>query len=172
MSHTQQQLERVARCLDGEAVELTAAERALAAEITAGESMLSVLEAPLPRAAADRARRRMAAAAAAPSLRKRVLRYVVSVEAAAVAGLLIVAGTLSILAPDLPDALTAVPTSVLVQSTQSSVNGDLDAVTSALDDLEADIVVSTPAPRDDDLGIESMQQDMQEFFQTVPAGTF
>jgi len=171
MTWTEEQYERVARHLDGQTQALGPDEQRLAEEMLSGERMLTALDADVPATAMARARRRMiaAAAGAAGSLRRRVLKYVVGVEAAAVAGLVIVVGTLAMLAgPEIKKAFTAVPTSVLVESTQSSVNEDLRELGQELDALEAEIVASaTPS---DELHIESMEQDLKDLIESMPSG--
>ncbi len=70
----------------------------------------------------------------------------VGVEAAAVAALLLVAVTLAIVSTGTegPRDPVVVPTSVLVASTESSAQSDLDILARQLDELEAEIATSVP----------------------------
>lgn len=166
MTYEPEQYERVARYLDGEPVELSQAERELAETLRADEARLAVFDAPVPAAAMARAERRMIAAAARPSLRRRVLQYVVGIEAAAVAGLILVIGTLAMIAPNIEDILRApVPTDAIIEATAEPATADLDVMRAELDELEAEIVASVP--QQDQLEIESMEQGLKDFLQDI-----
>ncbi|MDP7636304.1 MAG: hypothetical protein QF577_02020 [Phycisphaerae bacterium] len=81
----EQQFKRVARALDGQAVDLTPAERELADEILRMDSDLSgALQTPIGPKAAERARRRLAAALAGGNMWKHVrVAFLSGVSAAA-----------------------------------------------------------------------------------------
>jgi hypothetical protein len=80
----EQQFKRVARALDGQAVDLTPAERELADEIRRMDSDLSgALQTSIGPKTAERARRRMAAALAGGNMRKHVRVAVLSGVSAA-----------------------------------------------------------------------------------------
>jgi anti-sigma-K factor RskA len=86
MNHVNKDYEAVARWLDGEAVELTAEQRALGAEIAAGEAAVGVaLDAPVPPGALHRAAARLAGARPAGRRSAVVWRWVGAAAAAAAA---------------------------------------------------------------------------------------
>ena len=164
MRISREHYERVARYLDGEDVRLDEAERELSEQIRRDERLLAALDVGLPAPAAARARRRMVAALARPGGRVRWLRWVVGVEAAAVAALLLVAVTLAIVSrgPEGPRAPVVVPTSVLIASTEFSAQSDLDILARQLDELEAELATSVPIS-DGDVEIDSLERDVQDF---------
>ena len=164
MRISREQYERVARYLDGEDVRLDEAERKLSEQIRRDEGLLAALDVGPPAGAIARSRRRMIAALGRPAGRLRWLRYVVGVEAAAVAALLLVAVTLAIVSTDTeaPRAPVVVPTSVLVASTEFSAQGDLDILARQLDELEAEIATSVPISGGD-VEIDLLERDIQEF---------
>ncbi|GAG02154.1 unnamed protein product, partial [marine sediment metagenome] len=86
MNLTEEQYARIARWLDGQDVELSAEERAVAAEVRQGEGYLAaMLDVPLRREALDRAWRRLAADLARPRRRALQIGYAAGAIAAAAA---------------------------------------------------------------------------------------
>lgn len=164
MQISKEQYERAARHLDGGDIRLDGAERKLSGQIRRDERLLGALDVGLPVRAMARARRRMIAALARPGDRLRWLRYVVGIEAAAVAALLLVAITLASISTGLVDQRgpVVVPTSVFIASTESSAQGDLEVLARQIDELEAEIVASVPINYGD-LEIELLERDIQDF---------
>ncbi len=164
MRISREQYGRVARYLDGEDVRLDEAERKLSEQIRRDERLLAALEVGPPAGAVARAQRRMIAALGRPGGSAWWLRWVVGVEAAAVAALLLVAVTLAIVSTGTvgPRAPVVVPTSVLVASTESSAQGDLDILARQLDELEAEIATSVPISGTD-VEIDLLERNVQEF---------
>lgn len=144
-----QQLDRVARYLDGELLELSSEERALAQEIEGHEAMLSrAMGGDIgPSAMAmNRARRRMTAALAAPVTHKFGVLRIGSLVAAAAAAVLVI----SVLLPPpatqtvregsgldlLPPAVRQSPTELMnVMSVMSLDNDQLDQPDNGTADL-------------------------------------
>ncbi|MCE5278345.1 MAG: hypothetical protein ABFD92_01230 [Planctomycetaceae bacterium] len=163
MTYTEQQYERVGRWLDGHAVELTGDERRLAEELRDGEAALCALEVHVPPAVMARAHRRLTAAAARPNRFRLALKYLVGVEAAAIAGAAMILVTLGVLSQD-PPAAPAVPTEVLISAAQKPINPDIQALAERMDQLESDIV-STPADSEGDF--DAMERDVQGFLRDI-----
>ncbi|MBL7132842.1 MAG: hypothetical protein ISS78_01970 [Phycisphaerae bacterium] len=173
MRISREQYERVARHLDGEDIRLDGPERKLSGQIRRGEQLLAGLDVGPPARAMARARRRMIAALGRPGARLRWLGYVVGLESAAVAALLLVAVTLASISTGsvgCPGAVV-VPTSVLVASAESRSQGDLDILASQLDELEAEILASLPVSGGD-LEIELLERDIRDFLMTGDEDTW
>lgn len=164
MKISREQYERVARHLDGGDIRLDGAERKLSDQIRRDERLLGVLDVEPPARAMARARRRMIAALARPGGRLRWLRYVVGIESAAVAALLLVAVTLAGISTGLVGRRgpVVVPTSVFIASTESLAQGDLEVLARQIDELEAEIAASLPISHGD-LEIELLERDIQDF---------
>ncbi len=164
MKINKEQYERIARHLDGGDIRLDGAERKLSDQIRRDELLLGALDVGPPARAMARARRRMIAAVARPGGRMRWLRYVVGIEAAAVAALLLVAVTLAMVSTGTvgPRTPVVVPTSVFVASTESLAQGDLEVLARQIDELEAEIVASLPISYGD-LEIELLEREVQDF---------
>jgi len=171
MNFDDRQYERVARWLDGESVELTEAERQLAAEIRAGEAALAGrLDVELPSAALVRTARRMSAAAAGSG---RSAWWAAVGAAAAVAAALVVA--VIIHQPTEQSAglnLAAVQqTQVFVQSLdQSAQDTQLDVLANQMDELDAEIqysLVILPGEQMD-RRLDEMEQSINDFWPTDP----
>lgn len=167
MELDERQYERIARWLDGEAVELTAAERHAADEIAGlEEGVGAAMNVQTPLAAMERARMRMRAAAATP--RYRLLR-IGTYAAAAAAAVLFITTALPTGTPNKPAmvggvASGEVPLDVWVQS----MNPPADSVAITLvaeqaDSLAADMAAAKPMPAVD-RGIESLQQDIKDMW--------
>lgn len=164
MKISKEQYERIAQHLDGGDIRLDGAERKLSDQIRRDEQLLGALDVVPPARAMARAQRRMIAALARPGGRMRWLRYVVGIEAAAVAALLLVAITLASISTDLVDQRgpVVVPTSVFVASTESLAQGDLEVLARQIDELEAEIAASLPINHGD-VEIDLLERDIQDF---------
>lgn len=157
---------RLARHFDGLDVELNDTEQALAEEIRLQEQTLVGLDVPLPAGADQRARRRMFAALARPSRRRGWLRFVVTAEAAAVAAVLLVAVTLTVVSTDrYYDEPCSVPTSVLAQAADPAGQSDLDSLAEQLDQLEAETITSITfiSEQTDSTELDSLERDVHDF---------
>ncbi len=165
MTYTEQQYERAGQWLDGQTVDLTADERRLADEIRSGEGMLCALEAAVPPAAMARAQRRLVAAAAKPGRIRLALKYVVGVEAAAIAGAAMILITLGVLSQD-PSPAASVPTELLINAAQKPINADIQALGDRMDQLESDIV-STPAVRSGEGDFDVMERDLKGLLRDI-----
>jgi hypothetical protein len=129
MTTQETQHERVARYLDGERVELSADERALADELRAGEGFLAAdLDVRCTAAARRRAQRRLYAAVSARP--RRSLRFVALAGSVAAAAAVVLLAVQVFWNPSLPDGMVVetvhVPTDVLMQSVESSSDLDLE----------------------------------------------
>ena len=160
----ERQYERIARHLDGEPVELTADEQAVAQEIRHGEAELAAMpQAQPPRRLMDRLRGQMLAAAPAQP-RQRVIR--VLLPAAAAVAAVIIAAVLW-LAPwrpgEAPRAAAELPNMIATVYGSVDENIDLDVIADELEELEAGMVASLPAePLDAE--IETFQQSLEGFW--------
>lgn len=158
-----EQYERVARWLDGDAVELTAAESALAEEIRAEEARLGdALQAAPPMVAMARARVRMIAAAARP--RWHAVRWGLS-GAAAAAAVLVAASLLwwgGAQPQRMPGGAPLTADMLSEAYMPESQNVDLDLIADELSDMQAEMVVGLPATRDD--AEMDVLQDMVDLF--------
>jgi len=145
MHWTDEQYERVARRLDGEAVELTSAEEALAAAVRRGEvETARALDVALPAAAKARARRRLVAALARP--RWRAASWAVT-GAAAAAVLIAVAIWPGGREPSAAGNGRTVTADVLSEAYELQYQDvDLDLIAEELADMRAELVVSRDAP--------------------------
>jgi len=162
MRISEEQYERVAQYLDGRDIDLEGPERDLSEEIRRDERLLAAFDVAPPARAMARARRRMIAALGRVRTRLLWLRRVVGVESAAVAALLLVAVTLSIVSTGPPRRTrpAAVPTSVLLAPVVDPAEDDLDILAGQLDELEADMVALLTISRPE---IDSLERDIQDF---------
>jgi len=145
MRLTERQSERVARFLDGEAIELTDIERAAAEQFRRDEAALgSMLIAAAPGKAMARARRRMLAATA--SGRRFFRRLAIGAGAAAAAAILIAAAAIWLRSSPggAPEELTDATELLAEIYGESCPDVDLDLLAEELEYLEAEIVVSRP----------------------------
>ena len=169
MSENEPNVDRVASWLDGEHVELTDADRALADEIRRDQM---VLDAPIDRrrmhAAMDHARRRMTAELASPSRRKRWLAVITSTEAIAVAALLLVTVLTGMVTNGSdPASLDAM---IRVVNTPETPD-DFDLIQDELDALEAEILVDAPRGAGGDLESGPLEFDDPWLDETLNGGT-
>ncbi len=162
----EEQYERIAGWLDGEAVELSGDERAAAEEIRSDEAHIAAaMEMPAPRAATDRARRRLTAALAHPKLRWRRVGTFAAASAAAAALLAVLlwqpgpqqptthaAGT-----PGLTDS------AFIAALEAASAEDEIDLISNDLDEVAADITVAAgPAPLE--MQIDALEKTLDEFY--------
>jgi hypothetical protein len=169
MTLNEQQYERIARWLDGEALQLTAEEMSAALEVRAGEAGLAGMLADVivPPGAMARANRRLVAATAG-AWRRVAVRWCVG--AASVAAAAIIAVTVLLhnnptpIRPDRPLVAAAVPYDVWVGSMEPSAAGtELTVVGDELDRLQAELETPRSA-MPVDRQIDSIQQDIYNFW--------
>jgi hypothetical protein len=175
MANNEEQFERVGRWLDGEPIELTQPEKALADEIRRDEAGARLLlAAPAPREAIDRVHRRMLAELARPVHRTKWIRYAAG-AVAAVAGAVLVAGSFlgwfGRANPSEPSAPVTkapsgeVPIEVIVEKmTEPSRNLDLEVLAKQVDELNADMAVSMLSPSASELQVDALQHEIDEFW--------
>ncbi len=160
MAMTESNHERIARWLDGESIELTADERAVADEIRRDELLLdSPIDARDQRQAMDRAANRMRASLARPRRRKRYLGWLTAAEAVAVAALLIVTWTVHMVnsgtGPDVPNVyITAVA--------GLDTFDELDFLQDELDSLQADLSAEDWRSTDD-YDVDDLEEQLEDF---------
>lgn len=159
--------ERIACWLDGEAVELTAAERAVADEIRRDELLLDAPMDGRSHEAMARARRRLSAELARPRRRKLVLAALTGVEAAAVAALLVMALTIHTVSngPG-PASIMSLETFVRVTA-QTDGPEEMDLIEDELDRLRAELLVELPED-DSDAALEDLQEQLDELWLDEP----
>lgn len=165
MQLSQREYERIARWLDGEAIELTAAERAAAEQVRRDERALRpFLAVRVPATAMAKARRRLLAELARPRRGIRWIRYLAaSVSSAAVA--LIAVGLMRQAAPP-RGPLPPVPLSVYVDALDMSLARTVayDLLNEELKDLtRPDRDVAPVAPPAPGLSIDEVQRKVEEF---------
>lgn len=129
MTTQEAQYERIARYLDGERVELSADEQALADDLRAGERFLADgLAVNCPHSASRRAQRRLYSAVAARP--RRTLRFVALAGSVAAAAAVVLLAVHVFWNPSLPEGMVVetvhVPTDVLMQSVESTSDLDLE----------------------------------------------
>ena len=160
--------ERIGRWLDGEAVELTAAERAVADEIRRDELLL---DAPIDgrgqHEAMARARRRLSAELGRPRRRKLVLAALTGVEAAAVAALLVMVWTFHVVSNgNGPPSIMSLEMFVQVTG-QTDGPEEMDLIEDELDRLRAEMLVELPED-DSDAALEDLQEQLDELWLDGP----
>lgn len=165
MQLSQHEYERIARRLDGEAVDLTAAERAAAEEILRDERALRpALAVCAPSEAMAKARRRLTAELARPAHGIRWIRYLAaSVSSAAIA--LIAVGLMRQIAPPFGPR-PPVPLSVYVDALDMSLASTVayDLLNAELKDLTRPDRDTTPvAPPAPGLSIDDVERKIEEF---------
>jgi len=171
MSLNDQQYERVASWLDGEDIELSTAERAVAEEIRGDQALLAAtIELRRPRRALARAQRRMSAELARPSRRKVWLGWLTAAESVAVAAVVVAVMTIRVVTPNGSDAIgrpswASLPNELFYESLELITNGDdeIEDVRVGLEALEAEVLVSNP-PSVTDMEMEDLQQKLEEFW--------
>ena len=160
MSMTESNYERIALWLDGESIELTADERAVADEIRRDELLLdSPIDAADQRHALDRAANRMRAALARPRRRKRFLGLLTAAEAVAVAAVLIMTWTVHLvdnsLRPELPDVY------VLAAADLDTLD-ELDIFQDELNSIQADLAAEDWGSTGDS-DVDDLEQQLEDF---------
>jgi outer membrane receptor protein involved in Fe transport len=171
MMMNEKDYELAAAWLDGQAVELTAGQRALAEEIRRDQAdLLGALDVAAPAAAMDRARRRLAAATARPRIR--LLAFVAGATAVAAAVLLItvVLRTQPQTASrnhSVAKARVAVPGPAYIAAVQKyAADDEIDKIALDVDDLEANIASLSATPtRNGRVGvmIDVLETDLTDF---------
>ena len=161
MNLNDEQLERIARYLDGEPVDLTPQERPFAERFAADERTIGeLLEAPAPAAAMARAGRRLRAAVVPV---RRPLRLVSAVGLAAAAAILLAA---ALWLPTLPQHVPASGSGdELLASVYSRPDRDvdLDVLGEQIEMLEAEIVLIAPvSPLETE--IDAIEQKLDTFW--------
>jgi len=162
----EEQYERIARWLDGEDLELSAAERGAAEEIRRAEAGLAqALKVSAPPAAINRARRRIIAAMAHP----RVRLWRVGAFAAASAAAAVLLTVLLWHARQQPAQPTPLPRQVKIDATflkalEEAADGDeIDLIKQELDEIAADVALVTGPPAME-LRIDDLERRLDEFF--------
>ena len=160
MSLTERHYERVARWMDGERIELTEPEQAVARELQDGQALLARrLDAPMPPTAMHKARRRLIAELARPSRWALRIRHTAM---AAAASFLIAFGLVHlILSHKGYDGLSSGGVSM-----ETPVDVDLAIMDLQLQELEQDISSSRSGGLD--LQMEEMQEQIDNFLQGDP----
>lgn len=176
MNIDDRQFERIARWLDGEAVDLTGDELAAAERFSRIERSLGGgLDAAAPREALSRAGTRMLAELARPAHGIISLRRVARSAAVAAAAALLIFALLA----DNSGRPTPMPARAgddgllyaMAESFQPSIqNADLDVLAMQMDLLESDITVRRRASAED-IRIDELQQDIEDFFAIEPIST-
>lgn len=167
MDLNDRQNENVARFLDGEKVELTAAERTAADEILRMEIGLGEELAAQPsREATQRARRRMRAALARPRRRQ----WVGAVAVAAAAVILIAVAVTQFISPPAVSPETKLDVDVLADVyLEADQSADLDVLAEEIAQLEADMVSSLSTQRAQS-ELDELEQNMETFWLEEPFG--
>ncbi len=166
MNMNDEQYERIGRWLDGETIELTAEERAVALEIRRDESAMAdaMLDVQVPLPAMARARKRMTVALVGQG--RRVLRIGFGAVGAAAAAAVVLAVSMLWTEPQAArprQASSEIPADVWIGAmTPSPQIEAINALGDAIDRLAADVVVSKPLI---DRGIESMQDELLDPWQ-------
>jgi len=164
MTLNDEQYERVARRLDGQDIQLSSEEQALAEAMRAQEQYLdSVLPVPVPAEVLRRVDRRLTAALARPRHRVRWIG-VAAATAAAVVIAVLVQVFLNHQDKPRPDPLAGVPTEKLFEVSSTNGNGELTELSKEIDKLEAETFVSVFSSADESL-FESLEREIE---QTAP----
>ena len=160
MAMTESNCERIARWLDGESIELTVDERAVADDIRRDELLLdSPIDPTDQRRAMDRAANRMRAALARPRRRKRYLGLLTAAEAVAVAALLIMTWTLHVVSNG--DDLSLPNVYVLATADLDTVD-ELDIFQDELDSIQADLAAEDWG-NNDDHDFDDLEEQLEDF---------
>jgi hypothetical protein len=163
MEMNDEQLDRIARWLDGESFKLTVEEEAFIEELHGDEAVLaSKLDVGVPPAVLARAHRRMLAAMAEPRVHwGRVARYF-AVSATAAAAVLLLC--LMYLPGRVTAPVSAADNSAMAASAdESAADEDINQLTDQVDDFKTDLVVVVPASSVD-MQIDNLQQNVENFW--------
>jgi hypothetical protein len=164
MSLSEEQYERISRRLEGEDISLTGAEREVCQEMLHCEQLLAVaMPADVPGDTLSRVRRRMAAASRLRRWAKRAVSAVVGVAAALVIG----AGTLLwTYGPTEPANGNGLAFWLEMAATESSETVEIDVLTRAVEELEADVISADVHPQANQQieQIEELQRDIDSFW--------
>ncbi len=173
MEYTDRQYERVAEWLDGEPVELTPHERALAEEIPALEAKLSgTMAVEIPPEAREQTKRRLAAELARPGVRWGRVRQAFAVAAVlavvASAGLLMLPGE----KPDPPRKLSVVSYEQVTEVTRSeALAAEMELIAEEVDELEAEMLASATDTGEytrAGMAVDAADAEMNEFWADDP----
>lgn len=162
MAMSEANYERIGRWLDGEPIELTSEERMVADEIRRDQLVLDVpIDPRRQHQAMDHARRRMTAELARPSRRKRYLALLTSVEAAAVAALLLVTWTVHMVAngtgsADLVEVYTQAAAEIRTLD-------EIDVLQDELNYMQADIIADVFDDPHEQLEIDDLQLQLNDY---------
>lgn len=168
---TEQQYERIAQWLDGRDVALSDAERILAEQIRDDETFVgaAVAVAP-PRAAFDRASRRMTAELARPTGWRRVGRFVTAAAVAAaiivVAAMLMYGPAPTVDPPDTPPGPLAadVPIEVRIEFMEESIRPGMvvEMLAGEFESIEVDSVLVTAGGGTADVEINALEDELDD----------
>ncbi|MHC4295169.1 MAG: hypothetical protein ACYSTL_06250 [Planctomycetota bacterium] len=162
MELNERETQRVARYLDGELVDLTAGEQAVADDIRRREAiLLEVPDIPVPSHAMHQARRRMMGELARPQRRTKWITWA-GAGAAVAAAVLIVA--VWVWRPDSQRPRFEVTPEALALAYENPAGDlDLDLIEEELEGLQADVLVSLhPEPVESE--IETLQEMLDTFW--------
>jgi hypothetical protein len=173
MQLSEHDYELIGRWLDGEPVELTAAQRAAADEIARDTAAVDLSVDPRRQhEAMDRARRRLSAELARPTRRRR-LSIVAAVEAVAVAAVLIftiMVGTGIDTGPAWSlEAIIAAADEADAPDMMDLFQDEMDLIQEEMDALEAELLVDLPDEGHEELELDSLQRQIDEFWLDQPA---
>ena len=162
MSLNERQYERIARRLDGEQVELSAEEQAVAEEIRSGEGVVGqVMEVSVSPRALEQARRRMAARPV--RLRRRILRFSY-LSAAAVAAILVLAVTLFWQTPTKgPSEGNGFAAAQYVVPELTAQDVEIELLASEIDELAAELTLSDSFSGLDG-SLDVIEEDIERFW--------
>lgn len=167
MTLEERNYQRVARYLDGEAIELDAAERALADEIRRDESSLYTrLDVPLPDGLEQRQARRVLSVSRP---RRRLLRFSAWGGALAAAAAMLLVAVLHTQPTSKPKTLTPqsqITTEQYVESLapQAEVDTELELLSDMLDEVEADLAFVSDNALEVDGSIEELETSIETFW--------
>ena len=161
MTLNNEQYERIARRLDGQDIQLSGEEQALADALRAQEQYLdTMLPVPVPPEVLRRMDRRLTAALARPPHR---VRWIGVAAAAAAAVVIAVLVQVFLNRPEQtpPDPLAGVPTETLFELSTTNGNGELTELAKEIDELEAENFVSIFSSVDESQ-IESLEREIEQ----------
>ena len=160
MSMTESNYERIALWLDGDPIELTADERAVADEIRRDELLLdSPINAVDQRRAIDRAANVLRAAMARPRRRKRYLGILTAAEAVAVAAAVILFWAMPFVGTPAPTDLEEV---YVVAAADLDTLDELDIFQDELNSIQADLAAEDWGTTGDQ-DVDSLEEQLEDF---------
>ncbi len=181
MSYTQEQWERVARYLDGHALELTDVEMALAGELKGEEALVEpALDMTAPSESSSRAMSRLQNAAIRLGKKLRLRRAVLTGYSLAAAAAILLAmvgmwfnAPKAIPGPDQSLAVAYVPTDVLVKfvqipETNKNFLDEVDLLGGQIDLELADVVVDDTPTAPIDNQMDTLDETIRQFWDETP----